>query len=261
MRIRNLLLAAGLIGLLRLSAPAQEPKGALPPDVVPSTFRMFLVTDGRFEPLKDEEGMFLKGPDGKPIPSPKNRQGKVHCLVCENGLAPMLVAFVRTDPGSLGADSGVAKLAKGLNTLIPKYRSDKLSGFFAFLALEGGTKVVTVKTKQADGTELEQKVEQDKEYPDDEKRAVYVNDIQKFAEALMVPNVPFGLAPTTSKAVTEWGIKPTDEVTVILYHRLRRVGQPWTFAKAADLTDDKVNEILKAVEAEINGRTETLGKK
>ncbi|MCE9565255.1 MAG: hypothetical protein K8U57_24750 [Planctomycetes bacterium] len=259
MRTRRLFVAAGflaLAGLISQPSTAQEPKTVpdlkleLPPDVVPGTFRMFLVKDGRYEPLKDIEGKLLKGPTGKDIQSPKNREGKIHCLVCENGLAPMVAAFVRTDAKDLGPDSGVGKLAKGLNALVPKYRADKLSGFVAFLQLESGPKVVTVKSKRPDGTEFEEKIEQDMEYPDedDKKRDEFSENIGALAAGLNVPNVPFGLAPKKSKANTAWGVKDTDEVTVIVYYRMRRVGMAWTFEKAADLTDEKVAEILKAAE-------------
>jgi len=241
MRMRVLLPAAGLVALAGLAAPAQNPKdkAALPADVVPATFRAFLVTDGRFPPVKTA--------DGKDEPDPRNRTGKIHCLVCEYGLAPVVAVFVRADAKTLGQDSGVAKLTKNLNDLIPKFRADKLAGFVAFLRLEGGEKAI--KLTAADGTETTLTVDQ--EYPDDEKRDVYAEDIRKFANAVAAPNVPFGLAPEKSKAIAAWGVKDTDEVTVVVYYRMRMVGKPWGFAKAADLTDAKIDEILKAAEGAI----------
>ncbi|MBA4187018.1 MAG: hypothetical protein C0467_03270 [Planctomycetaceae bacterium] len=266
MRTRSLFAAAGLMALAWLSSQplsGQEPKTPdepkptldlkleVPPDAIPGSFRMFLVKDGRFEPLKDVDGKLLKGPTGKDIPSPKNREGKIHCLVCENGLAPIVAVFVKSDAGTVGPDTGVGKLAKGLNAMVPKYRADKLSGFVAFLNLESGPKVVTVKTKRADGTEAEEKVEQDMEYPDDEMRDKHAAAILGAADGLNVPNVPFGLAPQKSKSNMAWGLKETDEVTVVVYYRMRRIGAAFTFEKAADLTDEKVAEILKTVEKAI----------
>ncbi|VTT99898.1 unnamed protein product [Gemmataceae bacterium] len=275
MRTRSFLAAAGLLALAWLSAqplegqepkeptrdekkapdepktPALDLKLEVPPDAIPGTFRMFLVKDGRFEPLKDVDGKLLKGPTGKDIPSPKNREGKIHCLVCENGLAPMVAVFVRTGGDKVGPDTGVGKLAKNLNTLVPKYRADKLSGFVAFLQTQPGTKVVTVKNKRPDGSEYEEKVEADMEYPDDEGRDKFATDILGAADGLNVPNVPFGLAAQKSKALTAWGVGDNDEVTVVVYYRMRRVGQPFVFAKAEDLTDEKVNEILKTAERAI----------
>jgi len=249
MRTRKLFAVAGLFSFICLAATAQEPKLDLPPDVVPSNFRMYLVTDTRFEPPKDADGKPLKGPDGKAMQSPKNRQGKLHCLVCEYGLNPVVAIFVRPEAKVLGGDSGVAKLIKGLNAAIPKNRFDKLAGFVAFLNLEGGTKVVTIKTKKPDGTDAEEKIEQDKEYPDDEKRDVYANDIRAFANALNAPHVPFGLAPTKAKAITAWDVKEGDDVTVVVYYHMRKFGEVWRFKEFKDLTDEKVAEILKAAEA------------
>jgi hypothetical protein len=232
------LMTLGLFGLVCLAVAAQDPK--LPANVVPATFRAYLVTDGRFPPVKM---------DGSESPDPRNRQGKIHCLVCENGLAPVVAIFVRSHLDTLNPGGGLAKLLKGLNALIPKYRSDKLASFVMFLRLQGGTKVVVVKTKLADGTESETKIEQDLEYPDDENREAYVKKIQAFANALNTPNIPFGLAAEKSKALTAWDVKETDEITVVFYHRLRIVGQPWRFAKDADLTDAKIAEILKTVQS------------
>lgn len=265
--------AAGLLALAGLASQpltGQEPKTEdpkppldlkveIPPDAIPGSFRMFLVKDGRFPPLTDAEGKLLKGPTGKDVPSPKNREGKIHCLVCENGLAPMIATFVRADAKGIGPDSGVGKLAKGLNAMIPKYRADKLGGFVAFLRhdfmdLPEGqriNKIVTVKAKRVDGSEFEEKSEQDLEYPDEEKRDVHAKDVADLAAGLNVPYVPFGLAPAKSKANTAWGVKDENEVTVVIYYRMRRVGAPFEFAKAADLTDEKVAEILKTVEKAI----------
>jgi len=244
MRIR-IPAAAGLLSLVGLAALAQDPKAdpkALPADVVPSTFRMFLVTDGRFPPIKVAEG--------KEEPDPRDRTGKIHCLVCENGLAPVVAVFVRADAKTLGPDSGVAKLAKGLNTVIGDYRAYKVAGFVAFLRLEGGEK--TIKLTAPDGTETT--VTTDREYPDDEKRDGYAQDIRDFAAAIKTPDVPFGLAPEKSKAVSAWGIGDKDEVTVVAYYRMRTIAPPWRFAKAADLTDAKVNEILSTVVEKVTGK-------
>ncbi len=240
MRLSAYLAGIGLAGALSLLASAQEPKSANSEKVVPSTFRAYLVTDGRF---------MVKQPDGSLKPGPDNRQGKIHCLVCEYGIAPVVAIFVRSDVAMLKPDGGFAKLIRGVDGLIPKFRGEKLTGFVMFLRLEGGTKVVTVKSKLPDGTETETKVEQDLEYPDDPKRDVYVKEIRDFANAVNTPNIPFGLAAERSKALTAWGVSQTDEVTVVVYNRLRIVGQPWAFAKASELTEEKIAAILASVEA------------
>jgi hypothetical protein len=229
-----------------LTAAAQPPKSAFPPDVIPSTFRAHLVTDSRFPPIKTGEGK-----DAQERPNPLNRPGKIHCLVCENGLAPVVAAFVRPEAKAFGAESGLAKLAKGVNGLIPKYRSDKLAAFVMFLNLEGGKKAIKIPGAEG-GTDTSLTVDQ--EYPDDEKRDTYTAEIREFANAVNTPNVPYGLAANKSDAVTAWKIGEKDDITVVLYHRMRVVGQPWRFAKASDLTDEKVAEILKATENMITNR-------
>jgi hypothetical protein len=260
MRLRVLFgAAAGLLGLVGLVASAQdpkpEPKLVLPPDVVPSTFRAFLVTDGRFPPLKIKTIVNGKEKETEQT-DPRNRTGKIHCLVCEYGLSPVVAVFVRAEANKLGPKSGVAKLTKQLDALIPKYRADKLAGFVAFLNLEGGKKTIKIPGAEG-GTEVTLAV--DKEYPDDEKRDVYAKDIRDFATALNVPNVPFGLAADKSDAITAWKIPEKDaDVTVVVYYRMRQVGKPWVFPmdsdNKSDLTDEKIAEILKSVETAITGR-------
>lgn len=243
MRLRVLFTTAGFLGLVGLmTAPAQDPKTntkpGLPANVVPATFRAFLVVDGRFPPVK------VVASDGKETveTDPRDRTGKIHCLVCENGLAPVVAVFVRADAKTL-AGSGVAKLVQRLDTLIGDYRSYKLASFVMFLRLEGGDK--TIKITAPDGKESSLTV--DLEYPDDEKRDEYSQGIRDFAAAVKAPNVPLGLAPEKSKTVSAWGIGDKDEVTVVAYNRMRQIAPPWRFASVADVTDAKIDEILATV--------------
>src|SRR5438552_5405126 len=93
------ILAVFVISALALAqedAPASKPLKA--GDKVPDTFRAFLAADQRFE--KD---------------SPKNRARKMHDLVTDNGLNPVLVAFSRQPPE---AEKPVAKLARQMSTLV-----------------------------------------------------------------------------------------------------------------------------------------------
>lgn len=250
MGIRALISAAGLVAMGGLVALAQDakpqPKLVIPPDVIPSTFRAFLVTDSRFPPLKEGEGK-----DATEVPNPLNRSGKIHCLVCENGLAPVVAIFVRPQASAFKGDSNLARLIKGVNTLIPKHRSDKLAGFVMFLNLSGGKKSIKVPNSEGGG---ETALTVDQEFPDDEKRDTYVAEIRDFANAVDAPHVPFGLAANKSDALNAWKIGEKDDITVIVYYHMRVVGQPWRFAKAADLTEEKVAEILKTVEQAITDR-------
>jgi hypothetical protein len=226
-------------------AAAAAARGATVANVVPSTFRTQLVVDNRFPPK-------VKGAKGEPVKDddrdPRDRTGKIHCLVCEYGLSPVVAVFVRADLKGARGDAGLGKLIKGTDALIPKYRSDKLAAFVAYLKTEGGPKLVAVKA--ADGTD--QKVVAAKEYPDDEKREAAVKDLRDFAAAVAADNVPFGLSATTSPSILAFGIDDTAPVTVVIYNRLRMVRR-WEL-KLDDLTDEKVAEILAATEEMTAGK-------
>jgi hypothetical protein len=246
----------GLLSFCSFSATAEDLKPKLPDNVVPSAFRAFLVTDGRFPNSKT--------PDGKELIDPRNRTGKIHCLVCENGLAPVIAIFVKLDANGTAAlkDSGLADLLIKTNRMIslPHFRAHKLASFVMFLRLQDGTKEVTVKSVQ-EKSEVETKVKVDLEYPDEDdlNRVKYVDDIKNYATTLNVPNIPFGLAADKSRALEDWyklaTLGMTDEdkkveagVTVVLYYRMRKVNA-WRFKDAASLKEEDVTKILKETEA------------
>lgn len=235
--------------------PAQPAKAstAQPGEIIPATFRSYLVSDDRFPP----KAKTPERPDGR---DDRNRTERMHDLVTEYGLSPVVAVFVRSDPKDL-ADSGVVKLARALDANLrladatvksqeervkrQRYRANKLAGFVQFLRVEGTPKQVTVNS--ADG-KSEMK-ELDAEYPDDEKGEAVREDIRRLAKSAGVPNVPFGLAPVAGANVAAWGIKPEDAVTVVLYARYR-VHKRWTFG-ATGPTDAEIATILAEVDAMI----------
>jgi hypothetical protein len=234
MTIRHAATALWLLAAVALAGRADLPI-APPKNVVPSTFRAQLVVDDRFkEPITN--------PDGSKGPDPRNRTGKIHCLVCEHGLAPVVAVFVRADTADAKVEPGLTKLLKATDALLPKYRADKMAAFAMFLSLDGGRKLV----KLADGSE----VETDKEYPDDEKRDAKAKDVKDYAAKTATPGIPFGLAPATSTALTAFAIGD-EPVTVVIYNRLRIVNR-WAL-KADDLTDEKIDAIMQATQAMITG--------
>ncbi|AMV29905.1 hypothetical protein VT84_36260 [Gemmata sp. SH-PL17] len=267
MVVRRAVAVAGVLALTGLTARAQEPQSAVTSmagavvgsamnsNVVPSPFRAQLVTDNRFPPkvaapkdgaVKDEER------------DPRDRTGKMHCLVCEYGLAPVVAIFVRADTSKLKDTDGLSKLFQKLDSaskdpnrsrdgLISKYQSDKLGAFGMFLTLEGGTKAVTVKAP--DGSD--QKVAVDLEYPHDEKREDKRKEVQRYAGVVKADQVPFGLAADKSAALTAFAVGDAP-VTVIIYNRMR-IAQRWEL-KLDDLTDEKVNAIAAAIEEMVRGK-------
>ncbi|HYH65363.1 MAG TPA: hypothetical protein VD866_11765 [Urbifossiella sp.] len=236
-------LAAGLV--IAAAAVAQEPKvepkadpkaasTAQKGEWVPATFRAFLVADGRFPPKVSPP---VKAEDR----DPRDRSRKMHDLVGEYGLSPVVAVFVRSDPTDL-AGSGVVKLAQALDKKIPEYRGDKLSGFVHFLWLDAPEKAVTL--PGADGKT--ESVTLDGEFPDDEKRDDHADAVLKLANEAKAPNVPFGLVPGKGRMINAWGLKADDKVTVVIYNRMR-VKDRWVYP-AAGPTDEQVATIIKAAE-------------
>lgn len=243
--------------LTAASVHGQPPTPAL--NAVPSPFRSYIVYDGRY-----------------PLDDPKNRQDKMHCMVCENGLAPAVAIFSRTVPPD--GNAPLARLMKALQPLIPKYRGDRFATYVIFLRTDAGTKDVIV--KQADGSET--KVTLDKEFPDDDRTKLVVDptdpmqkkppqftfdredevrairgdtDSKKplggFAAAVATPNIPLCLAATKSKLTDSFGIKEGDDITVVLYNRLF-IEQRWSF-KPNELDDAMIAEIAAAAENTVKG--------
>jgi hypothetical protein len=236
---------AGMLGFLlaATAVAAQEPKvppsTAKPGEVVPSNFRAYIVADNRFPP-------FVNPPVKPEDRDARDRTNKMHCLILDNGLSPVVAVFVRADAKMLGG-SGVAKLAQAVERIIPDYRADRLGGFIQFLKIEGMPKSVTL--TEPDGTQ--KVVELDAEYPDDENRDTYATEIRDLAKAVNTPNIVYALAPEKSKANDAWGLGDNDQVTVIIYNRLR-VANRWTF-DAAGPNDAQIAEIIAATEEMITG--------
>jgi hypothetical protein len=263
---------------------------------IPAAFRSYIVLDNRYpHRAKIDAKLEDLKPDQR---DPKDRTGKMHDLVCENGLAPVVAVFVREDAKKFGPESGLAKLAKALDAEIrkPKNRADKLAAFVIFLKLEGEptlrgktfTGELTIpedrpadetgKAKKGaekraavssvygpdgkavkvdDPVKGESTTELDYDYPDDEQRDAAAKDVWDFAKAVRdeavkarppgkdVPTflVPFGVAPTKSKAVAAWDIKD-DPITVVMYNRFHTLPElRWTFP-ADGPTDEQIKQVI-----------------
>lgn len=271
----------GLFGLFGLAAtlsgpaPGQEAADANAGQkgtFVSTTFRAYIVADDRWPPKVDSKTQ-------KKESDPKDRTNKIHDLVTEHGLNPVVAIFVRTDPDRLkndvtGGRFAVGKLALEVNNLLTDkahnglYKGARLAGFVMFLRLDffeavidpdtgvvkktdkqtGWTKLVTV--KGADGTET--KVEMDKEYPDDEFRDDYATKVRDLSNAVKAQYVPFGLAAQQSKAIAKLGIKPEAEVTVLIYDKLKIHGR-WEFG-AEGPSDEQIKEIIDATKEMVGNR-------
>jgi len=216
------------------SGRTQSDRPTTPAAMIPATLRAFIVQDGRFPPQTI---------DGKLQRDPRDRSGKIHCYVCEYGLSPVFILFLRADPKQITADTPMGKLIRDLDAIMPKYRADRLNGLILFLRTEAGEKAV----KFMDDSGAEIAVTADKEYPDDENRDRYVQEIKDWIQAMKIANIPVGLAPFTSKSLTAWGVQDKDAATVVIYRRLKHLAPPWHFPTLGDLNEEQAKTILQTV--------------
>ena len=165
----------GIVALLAgTAAVAQEPA------VVPGPFRSFIVTDFRTDPVKDA----------------RNRTAKMHDLVTENGLNPVLAVFTRTTPEK--ADVPLARLILRANSLVSQFKADRLGAFVVFLTLT-------------------------KEYPEDDQRKAKADAVDGFSKQVKASGVPFGLAAGAGDAAKKFDLKDGQDLTVVFYHRMKVV--------------------------------------
>ena len=206
-----------LFAVAVVTAPAQEPvppKGT--PDAglkggdVPSSFRAFLVWDKRY--------------DAKDV---RNRADKPHCMVCENGLNPVVAVFAPAVPAD--QTDPVAGLLKDLDQAAADRKADSMAASVTFLVLPD---------------ELQFDAQRDK----------LVADAKALAEQAKLRAMPVGLAAKKSKATAAWKLdgNNAEAVTVVLYNHLRVV-ERWTFADGKP-TDADRKAILAAIEKEVPGR-------
>lgn len=209
---RTLALFALAVGTLAL---AQDTKTVTPGNTVPSAFRAYIAADQRFE----------KG-------STRNREDKIHCLVVDNALNPVVAVFSRV-PAMIGDDKTatpnpeVKKLAPKLNELVnkPALKALRLGSFVVFLTLG-------------------------KEYPEDEKRDESAKQVKDLSTQLATGSVPFALAPGKAKSVEEWGIGEKETVKVVFYREMKVINS-WSFTAEKPLADEDVAKIEAAILSEL----------
>ena len=216
----------GLAGLLVAAAGVAQDAAA--PEAVPDTFRSFTALDARFEPG-----------------NVRNRQGKMHCLVCENGLNPVVAVFARSVPD--GPDAPLGKLIQALGRpagekdkggFVAKHRAARAGAFAQFLLL---AKPYPADDRAVDDTAVNGLV-----------RDVEAKKLRELGEKLAAPGVPFGLAERDGPQVDAWKLDPNADVTVVVYNRMR-VAQTWKFDAANPLTDEKIAEVVAAAEKQAKG--------
>lgn len=199
-----------LFGAPSVVAQQPEPKAAPKTEpTVPSTVRSFIVADKRTD-IKD----------------PLNRTNKLHCLVCENNLNPVVAVFARTVPAP-GADEPLTKLTTELKKLLAdeKNKAQNFGSFIVFVAL-------------------------DKEFQADDKRDIVAANVKTWGEAVGSGPIVLGLTGQTGEAVKSWNLNKEDDITVVLYHRMKLVQVPWKF-EAGKMADADIKAIIAATQAEL----------
>lgn len=173
--------------------------------MIPATYRSYIVFDQRA--------------DAK---SPQNRTGKLHDLVTENNLNPVVAVFATKLP--TGADDPVAKLVKRLKDVHAAHRADEFGAFVLFAAL-------------------------DRDYVADAKADAAAEAVQAWAGSVQPGGVAVGLTKKPDgkegDALT-WGLAP-DTTTIIVYNRMKPVKR-WDLP-ADGLTDAAIDAVI----AEANG--------
>jgi hypothetical protein len=138
-------------------------------------------------------------------------KGLHHSLVCEYGLRPVVMVFVRERPD--GKEQAVPELLKKLDDLLDKHRAEGFEAFAVFLSPDAKSAVSEEKTEDVDQVL--------KEEDRREKLQARLAPLAGQFKHLVIGTYP-DLGPP------EYKLSPQAEVTVILYQRLK-VRENWAF--------------------------------
>ena len=205
MRIGRFVLTCGLIAVATtcgavIAQPPADPKPAkADPNTTPSTYRSFIVVDQRTD-----------------LKSPQNRAGKLHDLVGENSLNPVIAVFSNAMP--TGGDDAVSKLVKKLKEIQATYKADEFGTFVIFAVL-------------------------DTDYVIDNKADTRAEELKAWAGTVQPGGVAVGLAKKADGKegdAKNWGLSP-DSTSIVLYNR-HKVVKRWDVAPAG-ISDQLVNEV------------------
>lgn len=174
------------------------------------------------DPVPGPFRIFVAADDRFDAKNPNVRTGKMHCFICEADLNPTIAVFARS---AAAADGPAVKLAGALNELVNAHRADKLGAFVAFLTLA-------------------------KEYQEEDGRDAKAQAVKDVAAQAKTTGVPFGLAAGKSAATDLYGLKESDDITVIFFDRMKVV-KTWTFTADKPPTADDYKKISDEVKAKL----------
>lgn len=177
-----------------------EPKAVkADPSTTPSTYRSFVVVDQRTD-----------------LKSPQNRTGKLHDLVGENSLNPVIAVFSNAMP--TGGDDPVSKLVKKLKEIQATHKADEFGTFVIFAVL-------------------------DTDYVIDNKADTRAEELKAWAGTVQPGGVAVGLAKKADGKegdAKNWVLSP-DNTSIVFYNR-HKVVKRWDVAPSG-ITDQLVNEV------------------
>lgn len=213
MRIGRLVRTCGMIAVAAacgtgVAQPPADPRPAkADPNTTPSTYRSFIVVDQRTDPK-----------------SLQNRTGKLHDLVGENSLNPVVAVFSNAMPS--GGDDAISKLVKKLKEVQSTHKADEFGTFVIFAVL-------------------------DTDYVIDTKADARAEELKAWAGTVQPGGVAIGLAKKSDGKegdAKNWNLSP-DNTSIVFYNRhkiLKRWDVPTT-----GITDQLLNEISAEVDKEI----------
>jgi hypothetical protein len=201
MTIGQFVRVIGVMAVVGIPAVAQQIESKPKADgMIPATYRSYIVFDQRA--------------DAK---SPQNRTGKLHDLVTENNLNPVVAVFATKLP--TGADEPVAKLVKRLKDVQNTHKAEEFGAFLIFAAL-------------------------DRDYVADAKADAAAEAVQAWAGSVQPGGVAVGLTKKPDgkegDALT-WGLAP-DTTTIIVYNRMKQLKR-WDLP-ADGLTDAAIDAVI-----------------
>jgi hypothetical protein len=193
-----------LAGLLLVShAPAQEKSGLQPGEFLP----------GSFAPYN------LNGPS----------KGLYHSLVCEYGLGPVVLVFVRERRD--GKDKAVVELLQKLDEALPTYQPEGLRGFAVVLSPDARSSVFEEKTEDVDKV-LEEEDRREK--------------LQARLEPLAAQLKNLVLATYPAEGPMGYNLSPKAEVTVLVYDRMK-VRENWAFGEG-QLNAEGIAQVMQGIQ-------------
>jgi hypothetical protein len=197
-------LAAVLTGLAGITpALAQEKSGPQPGQFLPTSFAPYNVNG--------------------------TSKGLHHSLVCEYGLRPTVMVFVRERPA--GKDDAVFDLLKKLDESLAKYQAEGLAAFVVYLSPDAQSSITNEKAEEVD------KVLEEEERR--EKLKARMAPVGEQFKRLIVCLYP-------AEGHRGYELSPKTEVTVVLYDRLK-VEANYTFPMG-QFNAQSVEQVMQGVE-------------